>query len=349
MNVLRQLIRKYVKTENKEQVESLFEAIKKFKYVNVTNAEHILVHLPKEMLPEEMPKEKNKKKPKKRKKKSNSKLRYAYVFESNVEFLDEGGYGKVFEMERNDKTFAVKTFRKQGSFQHEKEVLNLLKNNACPNIVTGDAFHYKNKNNGVIIMPYYLTWENCIIDKPYKIAKQVHWQINCLREKNIIYTDLKPENILFDDDGNVILGDLGSIPISENVMSTYTKNMNSVEAIQCAEFVIFVYILYYTFAANLDQNKTDQNKAVKTLLNDLANEFDVVVVFEKTQKKDIKFGKKKIEDIGVNENSEKYRNLSYKNMMEKIETILSQAKQEKIPDKTEFVTKQPTWLHSLRL
>ena len=142
-----------------------------------------------------------------------------------IKKLGEGSYSRVFQVEKENKYFAIKEIEIKGeikdkikNIQEEAEILSKFD---CKNIVKYyDSFQIKNKF--YILMEYcdgidlryfinkYINKSELIEENIlYNIIKQLCIGIKEIHEKNIIHRDLKPENIFINKKIEIKIGDFG--------------------------------------------------------------------------------------------------------------------------------------------
>ena len=130
-----------------------------------------------------------------------------------VKELGKGGSGKVFQVQKDNKYYALKEIKVTSKLKDkieeiQKEAKILSQFNSKYIVKYYNSYLYKNKFyilmeycSGLNLKEYINKNKNKLIEENilYNIIKQICLGIKEIHEKNIVHRDLKPENIFLNE------------------------------------------------------------------------------------------------------------------------------------------------------
>ena len=150
--------------------------------------------------------------------------RASLKFDSKIDFLGGGGYGKVFKAQWMGTTVAVKWFEKRCTgkksitdFIKEIEIVNQVRH---PNIIFYMGISFDEDHHYCMITEYAAkgslfdllhsgTPERLDDEKIFKIIRELASALQYLHSRGILHCDLKSQNILLKEDWKVKICDFG--------------------------------------------------------------------------------------------------------------------------------------------
>lgn len=145
-----------------------------------------------------------------------------------IRLIAEGGNAFVWEVESENKKYAIKVLKKEkdiGKKERFKNEIKFCKENRHNNLVriytSGEINH-----NLCYVMPLYeynlssIIEKNISVESRFDYILQICNALKFLHDKNVIHRDLKPENILIKN-SNLVLADLGIAHFEDTAI---TKN-----------------------------------------------------------------------------------------------------------------------------
>ena len=156
-----------------------------------------------------------------------------------VKELGKGGSGKVFQVQKDNKYYALKEIQVTSELKDkieeiQKEAKILSKFNSKYIVKYYDSYLYKDKFyilmeycSGLNLKEYINKNKNKLIEENilYNIIKQICLGIKEIHEKKIVHRDLKPENIFLNEKMELKIGDFGiAKEFSSNKEFSLTQN-----------------------------------------------------------------------------------------------------------------------------
>ena len=156
-----------------------------------------------------------------------------------VKELGKGGSGKVFQVQKDNKYYALKEIQVTSELKDkieeiQKEAKILSKFNSKYIFKYYDSYLYKDKFyilmeycSGLNLKEYINKNKNKLIEENilYNIIKQICLGIKEIHEKKIVHRDLKPENIFLNEKMELKIGDFGiAKEFSSNKEFSLTQN-----------------------------------------------------------------------------------------------------------------------------
>ena len=148
-----------------------------------------------------------------------------------LKLINNGKSAAVFKAEKGSEIFALKIFDNEmvERFGHEIQIKRItqeisLKNHEISNLVKiyeGGSTIVDNEKYYFIVMEFIsgLNLKDFILNKTYdqsfiiKVLDRLVGTSNELLSKGVVHRDIKPENVMVDDDGEIILMDLGVLKL----------------------------------------------------------------------------------------------------------------------------------------
>lgn len=145
-------------------------------------------------------------------------LTYNSIPLTEIKYINEGSYGKVYSYGKGDIQIAVKTYNDDND--EEIDILKMLNSKKIPCNIINTRLIPLPDGKHISIMDIMSGDLNKLrrklkLDELFNIVKKIAIDLNCLNKHKLAYTDLKLANVLFKcyDKKYVsaVLGDLGSI------------------------------------------------------------------------------------------------------------------------------------------